>query len=1823
MSRPKKGVADTRNIAEVVEEQIQAVSATALANGATPAYCERFVQFARKRMSDWTQRADADFEKQTVKTEVQFIKGEAHRHAIGCNELLAERVMNKLENDLNIKDVETRKKQGDPTLVLAAIQTGGPDNAVIVLQNISTATKETYPDIVKAAVIKNGLALEFAPDQSKQDVEICTAACSNNGLALKYVEIKGNPTVCAAACSNNGLALEYVEKKDDFDVCVAACRQNLDAIQFVSMALRNARDFVNAAFAGASNQTKLDNLSNLPGQLQANIIEDEPALAVLYCKRELGEHYMIAQEVQLGLKKYATCTDAEKLDFRVAMRAVLADPTQLKDVSETHPQYEQIVVAAVNKNGKALRFASEKCRNDINIVAVACVQNQEALEFASPAVIGYISSADILELGPDGRGWNPINLAREKLDDQMPLRTLPLPPAERRGATNAAIEARIHKEYGKFWFTVSGINLRKKTYSTCTDTEKRDKRVALAAIQTQGPELLWSVPHETTGYIELAKEAVRKNPDVYERASPAAKRDIAVVHAMCLARASAIELVSEDVIRRYIDSLQSGTTQLTNAERTLKAYVELYYFQDHFDATLYTNAEPSVREDKKVTTTAVKHDTMLLLHASKSLQTDTDVVRAAAGGDKKSAAKLVDAFSSGKGYSPTGAAYSFAERTLKTFATKKAEAAAKAAGAQRVANDKKEAKYTATLPSNQQNLKRKKRTPGGSVDQCLAIVKRPVPETVVVDEINTILDKLTKTFRRCPDDRFSAAVAECRTAIHDYKPSVQSQDSSERASGFDVAQNIETEKKRLSDFARALGIGSEKTADEIMKAHKTFGKTFGYLPNQSTDRARMPTPVEFIQIKVTDKHKIIMNAKQLNPRMKVTDVPFINNGDILLASKSADNPEEYVVRNWSELERQAALNRLKKLMVDLANRNHRVKPASKKDEARKLKPSPTSKSEPAFGGLLNKKAWAVWESNLKKVDERQKKQRVLKDAIPYWAARAGNVFESESERNLKTAEEKQRMLKAVVPYWAARTGNVFESDSERNLKKAASKGGAAPKFKPKRKTTPTSESGPASKEDATERFSTAVFRLNAYILGSKKIKTTGKLAVAWVEAGLGVTRVPDSRTSISRLPADLFRNNPFPPDKKYTKCRLLLQTASIDGAFAGFDKTVDDYFLARMRMIAYAFAKYTVASSPQRQSVLKNYVATITSGTQSADDAPGNWMIKEHVSTDDRERLRAYGLEHWQQICNALCGFAETSDLVVAPGFDMAVERCEKMVALSHEFKQMLENITLKLRGTDVSPDDYTWFAALYFSLKDRKHIIQTVLGANTSVVSTVLSIAFVPPTFKVGGDAIELTATRVSIEGADAFKVVGNPSKYTGMYTKVSGDRDNEYINNGNGDVGEMRIHLSNTFDFKFWSNMCTSVPFWQLSRKMSKKGGRSYYSPIATSDRSDCCKRALLQMWLAKQPVEIRTLCAPETKVQAFLDLENGGRDVPWFRRYLESIRGDTSPDDMNRLKQCAYYLSVMASLTQERQRLFFVKTLAGKPSNTDTGKGGGGAKSRNQSRSASDSNTVTGKGGGGAKSRKQISSASASDKKHAVYEKSAKELIELTGTAEEITTACVTLFGFDASNSTGTVQRGSRMDLLRAFGHIAFSTTGRGREWLMYYNAFRQWFGTDACRGLRDMPDKTLLPLLEFMRTRDRIAEFAAEIKIPTPNDVPNVFARMPQKSYVDLRAYLVRAERELKGELLRDLKWIFGPKQKTEQVHRLMAVLPPQGYTARRKKIEDTLCIYFDANAIAKIVRLNEEAGKCRSFVTLPDSLEIVDPEQDNRQAEKHIFDRTVT
>ncbi|MGR3951715.1 MAG: DUF4116 domain-containing protein [Chlamydia sp.] len=142
------------------------------------------------------------------------------------------------KNGLILQDVNDELKN-DSQVVSAACE-----NNPNAIQYAGAAIKDNRAFMLPL-VQRNGLLLQYASEELKKDLKFVSAACQNNPGALQYAHhdfIRKSSLDMISLVEQNGLLLQYAsdDLKNDDEVVFNACQNNPTAIQFASDRMRDS-----------------------------------------------------------------------------------------------------------------------------------------------------------------------------------------------------------------------------------------------------------------------------------------------------------------------------------------------------------------------------------------------------------------------------------------------------------------------------------------------------------------------------------------------------------------------------------------------------------------------------------------------------------------------------------------------------------------------------------------------------------------------------------------------------------------------------------------------------------------------------------------------------------------------------------------------------------------------------------------------------------------------------------------------------------------------------------------------------------------------------------------------------------------------------------------------------------------------------------------------------------------------------------------------------------------------------------------------------------------------------------------------------------------------------------------------------------------------------------------------------------------------------------------------------------------------------------------------------------------------------------------------
>ena len=205
---------------------------------------------------------------------------------------------------------------------------------------------------VSAAVNQNGLALKFAGRDVLNDVTTVSEAAHQNGLALKYLpegsELLNNFKVVEWAVKQNGLALKYASKdlKNDRELVYIATKQNPMALQFVGEDFKKDREFVEPILKREPNAIRFVDYDFIQEEENADLVIDA-----------------IKKKPALFNERNVIPTSYKHLK-NLVKKVVKADGRFYKDIFFELKNNMDILLVAMHTDVSAFKYADESLRKD-------------------------------------------------------------------------------------------------------------------------------------------------------------------------------------------------------------------------------------------------------------------------------------------------------------------------------------------------------------------------------------------------------------------------------------------------------------------------------------------------------------------------------------------------------------------------------------------------------------------------------------------------------------------------------------------------------------------------------------------------------------------------------------------------------------------------------------------------------------------------------------------------------------------------------------------------------------------------------------------------------------------------------------------------------------------------------------------------------------------------------------------------------------------------------------------------------------------------------------------------------------------------------------------------------------------------------------------------------------------------------------------------------------------------------------------------------------------------------------------------------------------
>ena len=201
------------------------------------------------------------------------------------------------------------------------------------------------------------------------------------------VSIKGDKEVVLAAVVQDGKALQFAspELRADKEVALAAVNQNAWALEWVPPELRGDREVVLAAVAVSGRCMQFAS-PELQADRQLALVAAHSAFgnSLQWCSHHMEDKEVVMATVGRSGSDLALAIPAFKADRDVVSAALQADGMALEDADPVFQADKEMVLLAVQSEGEALRYASQELRADKEVVMAAAENDAVALQWSVP-----------------------------------------------------------------------------------------------------------------------------------------------------------------------------------------------------------------------------------------------------------------------------------------------------------------------------------------------------------------------------------------------------------------------------------------------------------------------------------------------------------------------------------------------------------------------------------------------------------------------------------------------------------------------------------------------------------------------------------------------------------------------------------------------------------------------------------------------------------------------------------------------------------------------------------------------------------------------------------------------------------------------------------------------------------------------------------------------------------------------------------------------------------------------------------------------------------------------------------------------------------------------------------------------------------------------------------------------------------------------------------------------------------------------------------------------------------------------------------------------
>lgn len=226
-------------------------------------------------------------------------------------------------------------------------------------------------DVVKKSLYDSGLFVEFASERLKNNLDIALMAVQKDGLALAFLSpsMQSNFQVVSTALSQDGRALAFAseELRNNEEIVLKALKNCPHSFKYAGKKIKEEKKFV---------------LMTLESEGKLDFVGIDP--------KWFKDPIFMFEGVKIS-SKLLSKFDKEFLTYDMALAFVKRDGVLLEYLEDYQEDF-QLVKEAVSQNGMALKFASKKLQNNLEIALIAMARDKESVRYIGDEVREYLRS---------------------------------------------------------------------------------------------------------------------------------------------------------------------------------------------------------------------------------------------------------------------------------------------------------------------------------------------------------------------------------------------------------------------------------------------------------------------------------------------------------------------------------------------------------------------------------------------------------------------------------------------------------------------------------------------------------------------------------------------------------------------------------------------------------------------------------------------------------------------------------------------------------------------------------------------------------------------------------------------------------------------------------------------------------------------------------------------------------------------------------------------------------------------------------------------------------------------------------------------------------------------------------------------------------------------------------------------------------------------------------------------------------------------------------------------------------------------------------------